>query len=275
MKRTLYIAASLLALAACSKNAAPADLVEWSFEAVATKAAISDAGVFSWSAGDQIKIWDNTTSAFVTFTDKVGKGVYTAEAPRTSVFSTAIYPASVAAGTTSVTLPATYSADEAAAGKTFPMVAEVNASNNTLSFKHAAALLRFTIAGVSEEMTQLTVTATGKNISGTFSLAGSPAVIAATDGAAGVTIPLSLTGTSNVEVTLPMPAGSYAYSIKVGTAAAPELFQASTGAAAQTFERAKIYKLGNLDFYLNDILLESDVKGEDFTVEQDNPYNWN
>ena len=74
-------------------------------------------------------------------------------------------------------------------------------------------------------------------------------------------------------ISIPLPTGSYNYKIEVGNDSEPNVYTAYT-TSAQTFGRKQIYKLGELNFYRGNVLLESSLEGEDFTVEPDNPYVW-
>ena len=281
MKKIAYIILSVLFFAcACSKQSvrnAPAgeELTTWTFDAgFSAKAVIADGGSFSWSKGDEIKLWDSRSSGYVVFTDRVGKGVFTASAPGNSVFVSAVYPASVAATTASVSLPAGYTPEAAAAGKTFPMWATVSEETNALSFCHLGAILRFTAKSVIPGMTKIKISSADGSLSGDFPVAGSPLQIALQPGSGAVTIDLgTVSENTDFLVSIPVPVGNYNYKIEVGNDREPNVYTAYT-TSAQPFERKKIYKLGELNFYRGNVLLESSLEGEDFTVERDDPYAW-
>ena len=254
-----------LMLAACGKVST--ELVEWTFTASpSTKAAISDSGAFSWNAGDQIGIWNATASSFVAFTDAVGKGVYRASAPADAHFTTAIYPASAAAGVSSVTLPAAYASIEASA-KAFPMTATVDEASNTLSFKHLGAILSLRITDVTADVKTISVTSADGSISGTFAVADGK--IALASGTAGVEIALSLSEKTDLALTLPMPTGTYEYKVTLGTASDPDVFTATTGPSKQTFERGKIYKPSPVAFVNDSVIMEAGASVESYDVSED------
>ena len=176
MKKSIYLLTALLALWSCNKQdqtaATPGDdIITWTFSAVQTKAAIADEGAFSWTEGDALSIWDNTTGQFITFrsTAKEGADVFyfTAEAPRSSDFAFAVYPASAAASASLVSLPSTY-AEPAESARAFPMTATIEKGSNSLNFTHLGALLRFTVTGVPADMTRITVSSSDGSISGSF-----------------------------------------------------------------------------------------------------------
>lgn len=278
MKKTLHIIlSSLLVFCSCGKQPVPAgsELTDWTFSAApSAKAVIADGGAFSWNRGDQIKLWDSQSSQYVAFTDRVGKGVFTAAAPKNSVFVSAVYPASVAAAAASVSLPEEYTSGEAAAGKTFPMWATVSEGSDALSFYHLGAILRFTLKGVIPGMTMVKISSADGSLSGDFPVAGSPLQIALQPGSGAVTIDLgTVSENTDFLVSIPVPVGNYNYKIEVGNDREPNVYTAYT-TSAQPFERKKVYKLGELNFYRGNVLLESSLEGEDFTVERDDPYAW-
>lgn len=278
MKKTLHIIlSSLLVFCSCGKQPVPAgsELTDWTFSAApSAKAVIADGGAFSWNRGDQIKLWDSQSSRYVAFTDRVGKGVFTAAAPKNSVFVSAVYPAAVAATAASVSLPEEYTSGEAAAGKTFPMWAIVPEGSNALSFFHLGAILRFTLKGVIPEMTKVRISSADGSLSGDFPVAGSPLQIALQPGSGAVTVNLgTFPEKADFVISVPLPVGSYNYKIEAGNDSEPNVYTAYT-TSAQTFGRKQIYKLGELNFYRGNVLLESSLEGEDFTVEPDNPYVW-
>ena len=255
MKRIMILVAAALVSAACSKSSP--ELVEWTFTAShPTKATISNSGAFSWNAGDEINIWNNTSGAFVTFTDAVGKGVYRASAPADAHFTTAIYPASAAAGVSSVSLPASY-ASTGASACAFPMGAIVDEQTNSLSFKHLGAILRITITDVTADMTFLGISSSDGSISGTFNISDGKISLGEGSGNAGVEYQLSLSEMSAVTISLPMPTGTYEYSISVGTESDHEVFTATTGPSKQTFERGKIYKPSAVTFVNGTAIMEA------------------
>ena len=174
MKKTLIFAASALLLAACNgnKDLAPeqiggeANLVEYSFKVGAeTKAAISDAGVFSWAAGDEIAVWDAQNNKFDKFTadsDGASTTISGLGAPDAD-YTKAFYPYAAAASETSVAWPDSY-ASAADAAKGFPMMA-LNESG-TLNFKHLGALLKISINDLPAGVTSLVFNGVG--VSGTL-----------------------------------------------------------------------------------------------------------
>lgn len=225
------------------------ELVSYSFSAtleapvgddpVEGKASISDAGVFSWSAGDEIAVWNAAESAFVTFTCNAGDGVFTASATPGAEFTKAYYPASVAvAGNPDqVNLASSYSLAESTSGKFFPMVATVSGSN--LAFTHLGSLLKFTINDVPADATSLTLTSATAVLSGNFAVQSGQ--INAGSGAGSVSVSISHSVKENLAFYFPVPVGNYSYTITLGDGTTTMLTKATT--SAKTLARASLHGL--------------------------------
>ncbi|MBR4809859.1 MAG: hypothetical protein IK031_06240 [Bacteroidales bacterium] len=256
MNKYLLLLASLAAAAGCSlkpeDTPVQEETVTYSIFAtgpsVDVKATISDAGKFSWSAGDEIAVYNSATGSFVTFRSAAGDGNFTAEAAPGAVFTTAYYPASVAVPSDpgKVKLPTSYTQAEAAAGKTFPMMATVD--GGALSFKHLASLLKITVNDVPAEATSITVSS-DKALGGTFAIgkdgSGNDAILAA-DGSGDIGISLSNAAASNVTVYVPVPVGTYSYTVTLRSGSTALLSQTTT--SAKTLERASLHILVPLTY---------------------------
>ena len=175
----MIFAASALFLAGCTSaieltlepDSNEAKRVEYSFTVGAdTKAAISDAGAFSWTAGDKVAVWDAQNGTFDEFTvqQSGASSTITGTGLADANYTKAYYPASVAtAGEDSIVWPDSYES-AAVAAKSFPMMA-VN-DNGTLTFKHLGALLKVTITDLPSNVSSLVFTATNKGVSGTLAV---------------------------------------------------------------------------------------------------------
>ena len=251
MKKILYTAALLAVAAGCAKEmdfSAPVEgnLVPYTFQAnlEQTKAEIANDGVFSWSAGDQIAVFNTKDSKFYTFTAAAADGSFSGTAPEGASFSVAYYPASVA-GTAEneVVLPDTYSQADAAAGKLFPMVADATAS--TLTFSHLGALLRLTVNDVPANATSL-VLSSDATIAGSFTPAevSGKQVISAGGAASSVTVALSNDAKTNLTLTLPVPTGTFNYTLSLGDGTTEMLSKGTT--SAKSIARASLHKMSAL-----------------------------
>lgn len=172
-----------LAVAACSKGTVEGTVpitLSASMEVPAdeaTKAAISDAGAFTWNPGDQIAV-HTTQGKLAVLTATISSDAATTvfagtltEGDSVEDGAVAYYPASVAvAGAPDkVRLPNTYASAEAAA-KAFPMRATV--SGGTLSFKHLGGILRITAKGVPSGVNRLELLIP-RYVTGDFTVSGS------------------------------------------------------------------------------------------------------
>lgn len=250
MKKMLYTAVLLAVAAGCTKEmdySAPAggNLVPYTFHAVLeqTKAEIANDGKFSWSAGDEIAVYNQTDNQFYTFTTSAGDGEFTAMVPDGSSFLVAYYPASIA-GTApdQVVLPDTYSQADATEGSLFPMMAD--ATGTDLAFSHLGALLRLTVKDVPVNATSL-VLSSDATLTGAFAPAevGGKQVISAGSAASTVTIDLSNAAKTDLTVTIPVPVGTYGYNVSLSDGSAAIL---SKDAASRELKRASLHKMAAL-----------------------------
>lgn len=233
----------LAAAAACTRQETDSPrMVEWSFDAVATKAGLDQQGRFSWDAGDRIAVWNATSGAFVSFRNPAGSARFSASAPSDAHFTDcAFYPADQVVSAAAVTLPASYSGAEEAA-RAFPMHAMVEEGSTLLSFRHLGALLTVPLVLLPDGAAILEIGSPSHGLSGTFALTDTaPRRIEAIAGSGAVRISIPADALS-LTVTLPVPVGSYPLSIRVLDAAETELF-AVEGTEAISFQRACQYIL--------------------------------
>ena len=240
--RASGLLAALLVTGACvGKSPLEPAMREWTFEAAYTKAAVSGEGVFSWSKGDEIAVWNSQSGGFVTFTSVTGKGKFRAVAPANAHFSqAAFYPLGIAVSTGAVAMPSLYSSpEESAAG--FAMYSPVEENTELLSFKHLGALLELSLTGVPAGATSLVVSSPGLSLSGSFALSGSPAEIQAASGSGTVRVAFPATESGdNLTITVPMPVGNYPLSIALEGPS--ETLFSLAGSESITFRRAYLYK---------------------------------
>lgn len=246
MKRLLTIIAAGLLVLSCGNTERQQDdrLIEWTFNAPATKAQLGSRGTFSWNKGDQIAIWDATGGSFVTFTTPSGNGRFSAMAPASADFSgIAFYPASIASTVSSVDLPASYTVSGLEAGAGIPMYAIVEDGESLLQFKHLGALLSVNVKNVPKRFTYLTMSAEGVSLSGPFTLSDASGFkeIHPVAGSGSVGVVFSLSDSGDLNFTFPIPVGRYAISYVSGSESEPDLLQCATD--EYTFERGHAYRL--------------------------------
>ena len=149
----------------------------YTFKAVIGESVKTDVdadGKVSWSAGDQIAVWDEKSSSYCTFTSEAGDGVFsfTGESGQEYTFTSAVYPVSMAKAPGTVTLPGTYTLEEAQSGSLYPMVATVGDAETPLQFRHAGALLKYPMYGIPESASSLEISSAETTLSGDFTLEG-------------------------------------------------------------------------------------------------------
>ena len=245
----------------------------YTFRAVigdAVKTSVSEAGAVTWAAGDQIAVWDETGQRFCTFTSEAGDGLFTYEGePGVSYsFTQAIYPVSMVKDLRTVTLPDTYSLEEATSGNLYPMLAYVDEDSDVLSFKHLGALLRYTVVGVPAEATSLVLSSAETTLSGDFAIEASgvaggtvsadgeditdggniptrsgetPEEIHAAAGDGTVTVTLTPGTRQSVTLYFPLPVGAYSCTLEIKEG--DNIIQSHTTATLKDILRKKMVRI--------------------------------
>ena len=204
-----------------------------------SKASVTDAGAFTWTAGDAIGIYNgssfntlttSTSGETVTFTGTV------AGTPQTC----AIFPAGIAKTPSSVSLPASYTWKEGDAPT--PMYAEYKAS--ALAFKHLGGLIKVSIVGVPASATKFVFEA-DKDITGEFDItSGEISSSALTDkGSVEFTFAAGTAPAMNFYV--PVPVGSYTMKVSFKDAVDTELWSFA-GSTPNDITRAKLIVMPTL-----------------------------
>ena len=267
MKKYIFsiLAMSALVIAACNKELTENDQivseepgVEYEFTASIdedtpeTSASIDfvSTGKMTWTGSDQIAVWNASTNAFVVFSVKsVSADGYTAtfnaNISGTPSFGKAYYPASIAGSSeNSVVLPSSY-ASVAAVAEGFPMMSDTVTPGQPVTFKHLGSFLKLTLTGLPAGSDNLTVTASGASLAGTFttSFNGGAPTLTATSGTASLTVPAT---SGDNTVYLPVPAGTYGFEIVVKNSSGRNLFRKS--ASSRTFSRATLKSLKPLAY---------------------------
>lgn len=243
MKKYIYITVAAFAVLAfgCNKEVAPTEegidpiekntgategkLVTYTFTASSKelKSELSNAGVFSWSEGDQIAIYNTTTSAYVTFSvtkiDGSGNATISAEAAEGAVWTNAIYPAARAVGSGNAV-------DYTVTTVSGPILVSDASGGETLSFKYLGAVANIKVSDVPGTPTTLTFTANA-NVFGsrTFSWSGGSPVLGGSGTQASITVPF----TNATIVSVPIPQVSYeGFTITVDNASGRHLYKKTT-----------------------------------------------
>ena len=181
----------------------------------ASRSAVTDGGVFSWTSGDKISVYNG--EGFTEFTLSSGN-TFTGEPITPS--GVAVYPAGTHqydGTTTKINMPATYTYGSTNA----PMLAEIGSGNN-LQFKHLGGIMRFVVKGVPSSATLFTFTA-NSGITGDFEVTtdGENKKISATTVTENnKTVTINFTSADIKDVMtfyIPLPTGTYGgYTVSVG-----------------------------------------------------------
>ena len=184
-----------------------------------TRTSVTDAGVFSWSAGDQV--WLQTTNGSVVGTLSSGAGtssaVFTYGGFVGEMTGKAVYPYndghSISGEVLNFVLPASYDLGSSLTNTNAAMYG-VNVGG-TIKFNHLAGVMRFKFKDVPAGVNKFTITL-DKKINGTFTadLAEEYPVIETSSASAASekTITLNfiaLTAKSDISIYVPLPIGTY------------------------------------------------------------------
>ena len=217
---SIFVLAGLL-LSSCSVEEDP--VTEHTILAVMegdqTRTSVTDGGVFSWSAGDQV--WLQTTNGSVVGTLSSGAGTSSAEFTYGGfvgeMTGKAVYPYndghSISGEVLNFVLPASYDLGSSLTNTNAAMYG-VNVGG-TIKFNHLAGVMRFRFKDVPAGVNKFTITL-DKKINGTFTadLAEEYPVIetSSASDASEKTITLNfiaLTAKSDISIYVPLPIGTY------------------------------------------------------------------
>ena len=247
----------MVLLPSCSRSTD--QMVEWTFKAPATKAAFSDAGKFSWDAGDKISVWDATSESFVSFTTAAGKGIFRATAPADAHFSQwAYFPGSIAKGLGSINFEA----------GTIPMCASIEEGSDLLHFKHAGALVTIRIINIPQEASSFVLSSESTAFSGNFSLTDG----VWTAGGAGGSVSFPLTDES-FQLMIAVPVGEYSLEYRIKDASDTDILRRKTDGNFN-FLRAYsyVFPLENMDVE-NSFIIDASIPVESVVITPDTQ-NW-
>lgn len=207
-----------------------------------SKASVSPEGTCSWTAGDEIAVYDAVSGAFCTFRSEYGDGVFsfTGTPGADYDFTHAYYPASIAQAATSIALPSEITLAQATAGNGFPMKG-TREENNVLSFKHLGALLKYTLIGIPDTADALVLSSNEVSLSGSYEVGESAQQINAASGTGTVTIPIQPGANKSLVFYLPLPVGTYTFTCDVK--AGNTTIESHTTKSSKAVERAKLIRM--------------------------------
>lgn len=189
-----------------------------------SRAAVTDEGVFSWTAGDQLDVHTSGNPAWQTFTLQGEGGLRSGTFQGTTMgdatpTSCALHPASLghvlSGDKLTLTLPSEYEFKEGVTNVL--MLAPVTEGNSNLAFKHLGGLFRFVIKNIPATASQFVFTATGKKLTGEFVInditpASGVPEIATSDAQSENSVTIHFTASANITERIfyiPVPTGSY------------------------------------------------------------------
>ena len=216
IKHYLYLAMAALVMSNCSQEDELQDIQQESFGTLtatiegSSRSAVTDGGVFSWTSGDAISVWNG--SQYVDYTWSSGND-FTGSASQMSgyaIYPQGSHPTYSGSGLPQVNMKASYTYGSTNA----IMLAKVQEGSNNLSFSHLGGLMRFTIKDIPSDATAFTFTA-NTGITGNFQVKEEDGtnVIEAASGSSNKTVTISFTandlsnGTGTFYV--PLPVGTY------------------------------------------------------------------
>ena len=222
MKKIIFVAAVALALCSCAKTEltgvdAGEMIIGASMEAYpsGTKAALADAGTFTWQTGDAIGV--ATGDVHSVFTLKTGAG--TASATFSAIYqgtlgSYATYPADIFVSDSKITIPTSRNWSE---GNTnCSMFGSL--TNGHVAFKQLGGVVKVTLKGVPAEAKKFVFSTPGKKITGEFNIQTETGengnkYIATSDDSndanSSYTLNFTLTQAQDMAFYIPLPCGTY------------------------------------------------------------------
>ncbi|MBQ9473743.1 MAG: hypothetical protein IJU81_04975 [Bacteroidales bacterium] len=185
MKKTFFFAAvaaiSILAVSCSKEESKEVQTFKASAEQTAENSKISLSGLqLRWSAGDQISVYDAASNNGV-YALSSGEGTNSGEFAHSSGSSvsaapfSAVYPASIRTGATTVSLPAVqHSADGGL--QALPMYAV--GDDMELKFHHLCGVVRFRLSASSAASVSSIAVTTNANTNGSATISGSGTSVA-------------------------------------------------------------------------------------------------
>jgi len=236
-----------------------------------SRSAVTDGGVFSWTSGDGISVWDGDSYETYTYSGEDNKFNGSAS----SISGYAIYPNGShpnysGSGLPQVNLSSTYNYGSTNA----IMLAKVQGNSDNLSFSHLGGLMRFVIKNIPSDATSFTFKA-NSDITGNFQVVqeNGANVIKAATASNNQTVTINFTG-SETERTfyVPLPVGTYnGFTITVGsstyTSQATNTINRRTLLLMPTFtcDGTQLTKGGNA-FTLENTVQDMNVSGDETLV---------
>lgn len=185
-----------------------------------SRSAVTDGGVFSWTSGDAISVWNGSSKITYTYSGN-GNVFNPSSGSSTNISGYAVYPDGNHTNLSGSSLPTVNLKSSYNYGSTNAiMLAKVQKGNNNLTFSHLGGLMRFTIKNIPSNATSFTFTA-NSGITGDFQVEtqnDGTNVIKAKSGNSNKSVTISFTsGQTERTFYVPLPVGTYdGFTISVG-----------------------------------------------------------
>lgn len=223
MKAKLYL---ILAVVACMMyNCSQEEVLEQPQKVTNTltasidgssRSTVTDGGIFSWTAGDQISVWNGLD--FVTYSNTSGNNFTTTENDPGTPQTYAVYPAGTHTyeySDLTVNLPVEYDyseQDEYVPNTNAPMLASFEEGEDIV-FKHLGGLMRFIVNDVPAGANAFVFTSSDKDITGNFAVDVANNTITATTATTANSVSIkfkTLTAPKDKMIFyVPLPVGTY------------------------------------------------------------------
>ena len=181
-----------------------------------SRSAVTDGGIFSWTTGDAISVWNGSDKTTYTYSGTGNK--FTGSASQISGY--AVYPEGGHSNLSGSNLPTVNLKSSYNYGSTNAiMLAKVQGNSNNLSFSHLGGLMRFTIKDIPSDATSFIFTA-NSIITGDFQVTqeNDENVIKAGTGSTDNQVTINFTaGQTERTFYVPLPVGTYTgFTLQVG-----------------------------------------------------------
>ncbi|MBQ9474447.1 MAG: hypothetical protein IJU81_08585 [Bacteroidales bacterium] len=243
----LAAAAATMLMASCSKEESKeVQTFKASAEQTSETSKISLSGLsLRWSAGDQISVYDAASNNGV-YALSSGEGTANGEFAHSSGSSvsaapfSAVYPASIRTGATTVSLPATQSSTDGGLQE-LPMYAV--GDDMELKFHHLCGVVRFRLSASSAVSVSRIAVATDRNTNGAATISGSGSSVTLSTLGGSATTTLSLGTAQDIasarDFYMYLPAGTYSTFVVAMTAE-------GGASCTKTVNRAIVVERGNI-----------------------------
>lgn len=249
-----------------------------------SRSAVTDGGVFSWTSGDAISVWNGSSKITYTYSGN-GNVFNPSSGSSTNISGYAVYPDGNHTNLSGSSLPTVNLKSSYNYGSTNAiMLAKVQKGSNNLTFSHLGGLMRFTIKNIPSDATSFTFTANSE-ITGDFQVEtqnDGTNVINAKSGNSNKSVTISFTsGQTERTFYVPLPVGTYTgFTITVGncsyTSQATNTIKRRTLLLMPTFtcDGTQLTKGGNV-FTLENTEQDMNVSGEEETLIIETPNSSN